>query len=87
MFKEFIEWLEGDVSRGRKVILFLTIMVYLLIILVLFTCGMIWPNVITTGIVQLFGIFSGVVATVYAFYTGTSAHKPGTTYKPYAPDK
>lgn len=75
MFKKFIEWSEGNISRGRKIVLFSTVFVYLFIVLLLFISGLIWSTIITTQIVNIFMIITGLMASIYAFYTGTSSDK------------
>jgi len=75
MFLKFIEWSEGDVSRGRKVVLFSTVCVYLFIVLMLFISGLIWPTIITASITNIFMIVTGLMASIYGFYTGTSSDK------------
>ena len=75
MFTRFVEWSEKDISRGRKVVMFSTVLVYLFVVLVIVIIGLIWPDKITSQLVNIFMIFSGLMASVYAFYTGTSADK------------
>ncbi len=72
MFKTFIEWTEGEVSRGRKVVLFSTVGVFLSITLVLFT-GAISGVVLSTGTTTLYVTLVGLMAAIYGFYTGTNA--------------
>nr|DAP73249.1 MAG TPA: hypothetical protein [Caudoviricetes sp.] len=75
MFKRLIEWTEIDISRGRKVVMFATVFVYLIIMIAIVLLGFIAPDRITDGLVQIFGIMTGLMATVYGFYTGTSSAK------------
>jgi len=75
MFSKFIEWSEGNVTRGRKVVLFSTVFVYLLVVLLLFISGLIWPTIITPAITNIFMIVTGLMASIYAFYTSTSSDK------------
>jgi len=75
MIKNFIEWTEGNISRGRKIVLFSTVFVYLFIVVILFISGLIWPTIITTSITNIFGIVTGLMASIYAFYTSTSSDK------------
>ncbi|MBW9220866.1 hypothetical protein KKP91_01455 [Methanothermococcus sp. SCGC AD-155-M21] len=75
MFKNFIEWLEGDVARGRKVVLISTVFVYLLITISIFTYGMIEPSKLTDKMTTLFMGFTGLMVSIYGFYTGTSSEK------------
>lgn len=75
MFKRLIEWTEIDISRGRKVVMFATVFVYLIIMIAIVLLGFVAPDRITDGLVQIFGIMTGLMATVYGFYTGTSSAK------------
>ena len=75
MFKRLIEWTEIDISRGRKVVMFATVFVYLIIMIAIVLLGFVAPDRITDGLVQIFGIMTGLMATVYGFYTGTSSTK------------
>ena len=75
MFKRLIEWTEIDISRGRKVVMFATVFVYLIIMIAVVLLGFIAPERVTEGLVQIFGIMTGLMATVYGFYTGTSSAK------------
>ena len=74
MLKNFIEWAEKDISRGRKVVLLSTIFVFLLITLVLFTVAAFGIEM-STITVTLYVTFVGLVSVVYGFYTGTSSDK------------
>ena len=72
MLKKFIEWMEGDASRGRKVALMSTTVVFLLLTIVTFIvayCGI----VIQANLVTVYITFSGLMGTVFAFYTSTKA--------------
>ena len=74
MLKKLIEWTEGDVARGRKLVLIGTIFFYLLITGTLFIYGM-YIGLIDNSLINLFTVFTGLVFTIYGFYTGTSADK------------
>ncbi len=69
--KKLIEWAEKDVLRARKLMLFSTIFVYLLITMsamVLIACG-----INLEGFETIYYSFSTVAAVAIGFYTGTSA--------------
>jgi len=72
---KFFDWLEANTSRTRKLVLLSTIFIYLLIVLLLFTGSIIWAIPITEQVVTLFMIFTGLIASVYGFFTGTSSKK------------
>jgi len=72
---KFFDWLEANTSRTRKLVLLSTIFIYLLIVLILFTGSVIWALPITEQVVTLFMIFTGLVGSVYGFFTGTSSKK------------
>jgi len=74
MFKRLIEWTEGEVSRGRKLVLFSTVFVFLFITVCLFTFAML-GFVMADITKSLYFSFLGLIGTVYAFYTGTSSKK------------
>jgi len=75
MLKKFIEWTEGDISRGRKVVLFATIFAYLNVTTIIVISGLIWPTIITSGLTNIFTILTGLMFGIYGFYTGTSSDK------------
>ena len=72
--KTLIEWLEKDKARTRKFVLLLSIFVYLLTTVLLFVCAVSGLE-LSSQIVSLFTIFTGLLATVYGFFTGTSSDK------------
>jgi positive regulator of sigma E activity len=74
MFKSFIEWTEGDISRGRKVVLFSTVFIFLLITLGLFVSA-IWGFKMATITTSLYVTLVGLMAAIYGFYTSTSSDK------------
>ena len=74
MFKKFIEWTEGDIARGRKVVLFSTVFIFLLITVILFG-GAIYGLVMFSSIESLYLILVGFMSSIYAFYTSTSSVK------------
>ena len=74
MFRGFIEWTEGNTSRGRKVVLFSTIGVFLAITLALFGAG-IYGLTMSASITTLYVTLVGLMAAIYGFYTGTSSDK------------
>jgi len=72
--KSLIVWLEQDKARTRKFILVLTVFSYILVTVALFSCALGGVEM-TSQIVNLFTIFTGLMATVYGFFTGTSSDK------------
>jgi len=75
LFRNFVEWTEGDISRGRKVVLLSTIGVYLVLMVTVVISGLIWPALITPNMIQIFGIVTSLMFGIYGFYTGTSSDK------------
>ena len=75
MFRNFIEWIEKDKARGRKVVLIITVFMYLFITVGIFAYGMIDPTKLSDKLDTLYMIFTGLMASIYAFYTGTSTDK------------
>lgn len=73
--RKFIEWTEGDKSRGRKVVLFSTVMTFLIITLVLFGAA-IWGVIIAEATTTLYMTLVSLMVAIYGFYTGTSSKKP-----------
>ena len=76
MFRNFIEWTEGDISRGRKTVLFSTIAVFLIITATLFGAG-VGGVTMSANIETLYLTLVGLIASIYGFYTGTSSEKSG----------
>jgi len=74
MFRSFIEWTEKDKSRGRKVVLFLTVFVFLLITIGVFVAA-IYGVKMATAITSLYVTLVGLMVSIYGFYTGTSSDK------------
>jgi hypothetical protein len=72
--KKFINWLEENGSRTRKVVLLTTISLYLLLTSTIIIAGL-FGVIITSNLVSIFVTLSGLVATVYGFFTGTSSEK------------
>jgi hypothetical protein len=72
--KKFMEWLEGDISRGRRVVLMSTILVFLLITIGIFGAAA-WGVKMSTMIPSLYVTLVGLIAAIYGFYTGTSSDK------------
>lgn len=75
MFKDFIEWTEGDPARGRKVVLFSTVIAFLIITVFLFAYPVIVNTPVVQGIDMLYFALVGLMASIYGFYTGTSSDK------------
>ncbi len=69
--KKLIEWAEKDVLRARKLMLFSTIFVYLLITLTALV--LIAFGIELKGFEAIYYSFSTVAAVAIGFYTGTSA--------------
>jgi len=74
MVKKLIEWTEADSSRGRKVVLFSTVFVFLFITIALFGAA-IWGVKIASMMPSLYVTLVGLMAAVYGFYTSTSSDK------------
>lgn len=72
--KGFMEWLEGDISRGRRVVLMGTIFVFLLITLGLFSAA-IYGLKMAAMTTSLYVTLVGLVSIIFGFYTGTSSDK------------
>ena len=73
--KRFFKWLEGDKTRGRRVVLLGTIFIYLLVTVILFSVGSVYD--IPSGVKDVYLTFTATVISVYGFYTGTSSEKSG----------
>ena len=74
MLGRFIEWSEADPARGRKVVLFSTVFVFLLVTIALFAAAM-WGLKMSAVVTSLYMTFVGLMAAIYGFYTGTSSDK------------
>jgi len=74
MIRSFIEWTEGDVARGRKVVLLTTVFTYLAVTTVLFMYSL-YIGSIDSSLINLYTIFTGLIFVIYGFYTGTSSDK------------
>ena len=73
VMKKLIEWAEGEVSRGRKLILFSTVFAYIFISIgALFLHGV---GVDLSGFGTIYMSFSTVAAAAIGFYTGTTPKK------------
>jgi hypothetical protein len=72
--KGLIEWTEGEVSRGRKVVLFSTILVFLLITIGLFG-GAIYGLSMSDMVPGLYVTLVTLMIAIYGFYTGTASDK------------
>jgi hypothetical protein len=72
--RDFIEWLEGDIARGRKVVLMSTIFVFLLITLGIFGAG-IYGLEMSSALPGLYVTLVTLIMGIYGFYTGTSSDK------------
>ena len=59
-------------SRGRKIVLFSTVFIYLLITAGLFIFAM-YMGVIDSSLINLYTILTGLILSVYGFYTGTAS--------------
>ena len=73
--KKFFKWLESDIGRPRKVVLLSTVSIYLILTILIFISPLFFGIIISEQQVSLFMIFTGLVASVYAFFTGTSSDK------------
>jgi len=72
--KEFVEWTEGDRARGRKVVLFSTVIVFLVSTFMIIIAGMFFEAKVQI-IESIYYSFTGLMAIIYGFYTGTSSDK------------
>lgn len=72
--KKFIEWLELNPSRTRKVVLLSTIFVFLTITIAIFGVTVFGVTLPAT-IITLFGTLSAFMVGIYGFFTGTSSDK------------
>lgn len=70
--KKLIEWAEQEASRGRKLILFTTVFVYLLITITLLVLSTLGKDL--TSFEPIYYSLSGVATIAIGFYTAT---KPG----------
>lgn len=69
-----IEWSEGHPSRGRKIVMFPTVLMFIIITTVLFGAaiyGIGMAEMTTTLYITLVGL----MAAIYGFYTGTTSDK------------
>jgi len=73
--KTFFEWLEQDASRGRKVVLMGTIFMWMMITVGLFFQPIFMASAVSAGALDYYVVLSGIVASLFAFYTGTSSKK------------
>ena len=73
--KKFFNWLEDDVTRGRRVVLLGTIFVYITITIVLFVAPLVSEFTLKDNMISLYMVFTGLTVSVYGFYTGTSSDK------------
>ena len=76
MLKDFIVWLDGDISRGRKVALMSTIFVFLVLTITTFIvgyCGI----VIQQNLLTVYITFTTLMGSIFAFYTSTKASTDG----------
>ena len=71
---KFFEWLEKDPARTRKVVLLLTVAIFLLITISVFGASF-YGVVIQDSIVAIFGTLSAFMVGIYGFFTGTSSDK------------
>jgi hypothetical protein len=74
--KKFIEWSEGDINRGRKAVLFSTILMFILITLGVFGRLIAGYELPQDG-TSMFGILVGFMVGIYGFYTGTRPSRAG----------
>lgn len=72
--KKLIEWTEANPSRGRKVVLFSTVFVFLFVTVGIF--GVAAFGIAMSAVIETFYItFVGLMVAIYGFYTGTSSDK------------
>jgi len=72
--EKFIEWLEKDPARTRKVVLLSTVFVFLIITVLLFGVSF-FGIAIQNNIVTIFGTLAAFMVGIYGFFTGTSSDK------------
>jgi len=72
--KKLIEWTESDPSRGRKIVLFSSVYVFLFITVAIFT-GAMWGLQFSPDTTTFYITLVGLMASIYGFYTGTSSDK------------
>ena len=72
--KKFIEWLEKDSARTRKVVLLMTVVVFLVITICVFVAPL-FGLVIQPNMVTLYGTLAAFMVGIYGFFTGTSSDK------------
>ena len=78
MLKQFIEWMEGDASRGRKVALMSTTAVFLILTITTFIVAY-FGIALQANLITIYITFSGLMGTVFAFYTSTKASTDSPT--------
>ena len=71
--KKLIEWTEAEVSRGRKLMLFSTIIIFLLVTIADMVLVAIGKEM--GGFLGYYYSFATVAAVAIGFYTGTTAKK------------
>ena len=74
--KKIIEWAELNPTRGRKIVLFSTVSVFLITTIILFGVA-IYGHTMSPTITTLYVTFVGLMSAIYGFYTGTSSDKSG----------
>lgn len=72
MLKSFIEWLEGDITRGRKVALMSTIFVFLFLTILTFIVSF-FGIVLAENLISVYIALTTLMGTIFAFYTSTKA--------------
>ena len=72
--KDLIEWTEGDRARGRKLVLFATVLVFLICTIMIIIAGLFFDGNVKM-VESIYYSFTGLMAIIYGFYTGTSSDK------------
>lgn len=72
--RKLIEWTEGDRARGRKLVLFATVIVFLTCTIMIIIAGLFFNGNVKV-IESIYFSFTGLMAIIYGFYTGTSSDK------------
>jgi nitrogen fixation-related uncharacterized protein len=72
--KIFIEWLEKNPARTRKVVLLMTVAVFLVITVCVFVAPF-FGFAIQSNMVTLYGTLAAFMVGIYGFFTGTSSDK------------
>lgn len=73
--KKLIEWAELEISRGRKLMLFSIIFVFMLLTIGIFLVFVLGFGAYLTGFYTYYTTYSVVAGTAIGFYTSTKSTK------------